>query len=548
MKFLLPAPLSRQALVGLLSAALLLLQSSAVVSAQPHETDLYDCTFSEELSIHRSNEIFFQHYVNYEAGTYTMRLRYTGGNAWIGIGTNYIDKPRMIPAYAVIGRNGSGRGSVQRYWLEGDAEDGSGVIPYADVNGHLKATSSFTQRDGESNLEFTHDLIIKDEETGTGAVEYEVSADSTWIWAVGLPDNQWEGAHRIHGSFQNLELFDSCVAKPAAEPEGTEVPEGTQAPEPEPPQLELEDEAELELEEEKEELEEDTDLGIPRETDTPIDQPLESPNRPSTMNSTNTVSVSAASSQSVEFNDTGSTDTRTLWIAHGIMMALAWGIIAPLAIGASLLRNKLGPSWLSMHLTLNLLVVFLTMTGFLVAVWATEKENEATNTASLHFTQDKHHTIGLAIFMLVLVQTFAGYFRPSAAAAVPASATSKTTSRNNDQEGPYHPSASEDQGSDKDGEVDAPSPQQEEVAPPLVNAHTNSKPKSMPMLRQLWEYSHRSLGVILLALAWYNCHSGIELQAQNYYQDDEQQLTAIFWGITGGIAGLVFFLAYVMRY
>jgi len=75
-------------------------------------------------------------------------------------------------------------------------------------------------------------------------------------------------------------------------------------------------------------------------------------------------------------------------------------------------------------------------------------------------------------------------------------------SSNNHQEGPCHPSDSEDQGS-KGAEVDAPSAQQEEAAPPMANAHTNSKfhPNPTPIVGMLpWIFRHHPAGFGLAQL------------------------------------------------
>jgi hypothetical protein len=50
-----------------------------------------------------------------------------------------------------------------------------------------------------------------------------------------------------------------------------------------------------------------------------------------------------------------------------------------------------------------------------------------------------------------------------------------------------------------------------------------------------------------MALAWYNCDSGIVLKSEKYQQVDEQTLLTIFWSITGLIAGLIFFVGFVIR-
>jgi hypothetical protein len=529
-------------------SVLLLLMVAASVSSQDDEEPDYDCTFSEEISIHPSGQVLLQHYVNYFEGTFTMRVRYTGGHSYIGIGTNYIGRPWMAPAYAVIGDKSR---EVKRYWLEEEYEDGSGNIPYPDVNGHLKA-SSFVQNDDtdETLLEFTHDLIIRDEETGTNRIEYEHTADSTWIWAVGLPDNQWEGVHRLHGSFQ-INLFDSCVPKtssPTAAPISTNTDED--------PDEEEEDGELDELEEQESKNEEKEQLiasGGPRETP-PSEAEQVTDEGTSETPTTSTTVVSASQSSSISFIESESANTRSLWVAHGNLMGLAWGGLAPLAIGASLLRHRLGKHWLLIHLSLNGLIVVLTFVGFVLALEATDKDG---GDHDGHFAKDKHHKIGLAIFILVLVQFLAGYIRPGLGGnKQPSSNTSAASSTTKEIETPkdeeetkkendidqQEPINDMDKNSDKDSDT-VMDPPPEAAATAASSNNTSSK----SVLRHVWEYSHRCLGMVLIALAWYNCHSGIVLQAQKYYQDDEQQLLAIFWGITGGIAGLVFFLAYVIR-
>ena len=74
-----------------------------------------------------------------------------------------------------------------------------------------------------------------------------------------------------------------------------------------------------------------------------------------------------------------------------------------------------------------------------------------------------------------------------------------------------------------------------------------TKTVSPGCLPRLAAYFHRLLGIALLGLAWYACTSGISLQAQHYPQDDKQRLLNIFWGVAGGISGMVFFIGYVIR-
>jgi hypothetical protein len=60
---------------------------------------------------------------------------------------------------------------------------------------------SFTQDGSSSTLTFTQ--LLDDSDWS------QVTAQSTWIYAVGLANNQWAGKHKIDGSFQ-IEL-EACT-------------------------------------------------------------------------------------------------------------------------------------------------------------------------------------------------------------------------------------------------------------------------------------------------------------------------------------------------
>jgi hypothetical protein len=55
--------------------------------------------------------------------------------------------------------------------------------------------------------------------------------------------------------------------------------------------------------------------------------------------------------------------------------------------------------------------------------------------------------------------------------------------------------------------------------------------------RRIWEYKHRIMGLGLLVLSWYNCDSGLGLFAERYGENNA--LSGAFWGVTGGLAGLI---------
>jgi hypothetical protein len=56
-----------------------------------------ECDFSNPIEIHQDG-IMLQEFANYGDNTFTMKLTYIGGKAWIGIGFNTQGRASMIPS------------------------------------------------------------------------------------------------------------------------------------------------------------------------------------------------------------------------------------------------------------------------------------------------------------------------------------------------------------------------------------------------------------------------------------------------------------------
>jgi hypothetical protein len=56
-----------------------------------------ECDFSNPIEIHQDG-IMLQEFANYGDNTFTMKLTYIGGKAWIGIGINTQGRASMIPS------------------------------------------------------------------------------------------------------------------------------------------------------------------------------------------------------------------------------------------------------------------------------------------------------------------------------------------------------------------------------------------------------------------------------------------------------------------
>jgi hypothetical protein len=478
----------------------------------------YDCSYTDPLLLDGwgDGEVYLEHYANYAEGTITVRLTYNGGDdSWVAIGINMDGGHHMTNSLAVIGDVNRG---VKLYWMTSEERDASGVLPQDDVHGQLKDTS-FVQQDGESIMEFTMNMAIADEDEAA-TIYHNIDQDSAWIWAAGLPGNQWQGVHRTLGYFSGMAPHDGCVLVETAPPvTATDVPTGedTKAASDTASTTETENGEDAPL--------------VDTETDTVETESPETSTESST-SSTSTVSgINFGQSGSAAANP--SSVARGLWVSHGILMGIAWGILAPVAIGAAYLKKlkflQKDALWLCIHFYGSLGVVVFTVFGFIFAVLATKEEGDLP-----HFSKDVHHKAGLAIFVLIFVQGLMGMFRPSPNSAPK---NSKDDDSNNKEQPSLNDTLKHD---DPHGSL--------EISANGSNDDDEKKITEKPRwIRQYWEYLHRFLGMVLLALAWYNCTSGIVLQAEKYQEDDQEQLMAIFWSITGLLAGSVFLMGYVLR-
>ncbi|KAL3921539.1 MAG: hypothetical protein SGARI_006657, partial [Bacillariaceae sp.] len=196
-------------LVGLLSLVL-------AASSQP-----YNCTYSAPLALDAG--VTLEHYVNRHDNSVTFRMTYEDGYAWLGLGINTQGVQAMAPALAIVG---DWDRRIQRYSLVSNNKNGQGVLALQDTHGHLK-NGFFLQENDATVLVFSQDMVMYREDAavepiaaaGADAVEnanatdpivvHEITANSTWIWAVGRDDNRWGGRHKLYGSFA-LDLHDGC--------------------------------------------------------------------------------------------------------------------------------------------------------------------------------------------------------------------------------------------------------------------------------------------------------------------------------------------------
>ena len=259
-----------------------------------------------------------------------------------------------------------------------------------------------------------------------------------------------------------------------------------------------------------------------------------------------------------EVDDAGD-DYRELWVAHGVCAAMAWGILVPLAIGASLIRKllvKIGlpkSAWFQIHRSLNTLAAILTIIAFALAVRAINLTSSDPN----HFDPDinVHRRTGLVIFILTLGQAINGILRPhqpyakqEEEQATEAQITTdqekkdntkhaveetETTSVEEDPNRKNTPASSVEGGiqEKKEGKDEGP---KEQVH------HEEEK----SLVRKVWEVLHRLLGLTLLGFTWWQVQDGLGLFAFRFQEDN---LDTVFWIVVSSLSGSLVAMAIFSR-
>ncbi len=200
------------------------------------------------------------------------------------------------------------------------------------------------------------------------------------------------------------------------------------------------------------------------------------------------------------------TRKQSLWKAHGWLAAIAWGVLSPLAIAASVLRRFVPGDdlWFQFHRLVNMMVVVFTIAAFAIAVAAINQETPEGADKS-HFdgtSSDGHRRIGLVIFILALLQALGGIFRPHA--------PPKTKSTD------------------------------EENGPP------ESSPETKSGFRVGWEIFHKLLGLSILGLCWYQVQLGLKTYSTLFNGGDTGAALTAFWAVAGTLLALILG-GYVLR-
>jgi hypothetical protein len=181
---------------------------------------------------------------------------------------------------------------------------------------------------------------------------------------------------------------------------------------------------------------------------------------------------------------------------HGVMAALAWGILTPLAIAAAVFRQKLdfvilnNKGWILIHKSLNMITFLLTVGLVGIAIAAYQKKG-------LEHFKKTHDIVGLSIMIIMFIQILSAFLRPPPTQA----------------------------NTDFDSEV----------------ADHVPMPRNKATVRLWWERFHRTMGILLVALSMHQLYSGEYMYRTKYGGSD---LRAFIWTWFGAIVILIAFAMY----
>lgn len=211
---------------------------------------------------------------------------------------------------------------------------------------------------------------------------------------------------------------------------------------------------------------------------------------------------------------------KELFALHGKFAIAAFGACIPLAVMLAFLRKYLPythpvftmnqEAWFVLHLGFNSIAFGLTVGMFVLSIRGVNQTDGA------HFTS-AHSVIGLIVVILVTIQVIFAVFRPKK--------SSRTTSTIHTQQQKQQQTEEE-----KDGEfVEENNNDSKEDLQESKEENTESK------LRVLWQSSHKTIALIVLALGIYQIHSGLTLYHETY---ESINYVPLFWGIMGSFLGV----------
>eukprot|EP00592_Proboscia_alata_P017991 CAMPEP_0194414280 /NCGR_PEP_ID=MMETSP0176-20130528/12898_1 /TAXON_ID=216777 /ORGANISM="Proboscia alata, Strain PI-D3" /LENGTH=457 /DNA_ID=CAMNT_0039218157 /DNA_START=32 /DNA_END=1402 /DNA_ORIENTATION=+ len=209
---------------------------------------------------------------------------------------------------------------------------------------------------------------------------------------------------------------------------------------------------------------------------------------------------------------------KSFYKAHGILAALAWGLMVPLAIASSSLRSLFPPgkTWLRTHIALNSLSVIFTMISFGL-VYHTMGSNGYS-----HF-MTTHHKLGLGMTFFSALQMVNGLLRPAASITQKILVTDETNQTSasiaTKDKAPQNKNDTDDIKRENNlHENDSSADEEEQKVKETESVLLKST------IRIVWELFHKPVGFTLIGCGVWQIQSGLFIYSKIFLGPDFRTL------------------------
>jgi len=93
-------------------------------------------------------------------------------------------------------------------------------------------------------------------------------------------------------------------------------------------------------------------------------------------------------------------NVRLLYIIHGLLQVIAFVVLYPIGALIALFRNSIGPLWLPVHVTIQLLATFCVFLALGIMIYA---KSVVKNNDSSRFSR-KHEILGFTLIFCIILQ------------------------------------------------------------------------------------------------------------------------------------------------
>jgi len=224
---------------------------------------------------------------------------------------------------------------------------------------------------------------------------------------------------------------------------------------------------------------------------------------------------------------------------HGILAIVAFGLLMPIAIVASRVRNLLkGKAWFLVHSWLNSLSYLLTCVLFGLVVYTYIKRG------SKHF-KNAHEIVGLIVFVLLTIQVVAGILRPNAPPPRIVKVTIDTEANIDKEQMKEIGTSNTEAKINKEEGVNKNTKVTGFADNPSTKKEGERKETQVAMRRIIWKKSHAFMGVTSFGCAIFQLHSGVSLYEDIYGSDG---YVKYLWTLLGCIFSVLTTLMMYSKY